>query len=101
MSIIQHYIYIHSVYKYKNRFKSVDGINGAINITRQNKIKSEIIGQWLYCFSTDLIGVQLISIGFWYSKKHCAFVYTGNPKEGLADGESLNEIRARLGCQKV
>jgi hypothetical protein len=101
MNIIQHYISIHSFYKYANRFEPVDGINEAVKLTQQNRIKSEIIGQWLYCFTTDLIGFQLLSIGFWFSKKHAAFVYSGYPKEGLADDESLNEIRARLGSHKI
>ena len=71
-----------------------------LNLVSNWRIKSEIIGQWLYCFTTDMIGVQLLSIGFWFSKKHQAFIYSGTDKEGLADNESLDEIRARLGsCQ--
>ena len=101
MSIIQHYIKIHSVYKYPSRFSYVKGIKEATNLAMQNRIKSEIIGQWLYCFTTELIGIQLKSIGFWYSLKHSAYVYSGRPKDGMADDETLDEIRARLGSNQV
>jgi len=72
-----------------------------LNLVSNWRIKSEIIGQWLYCFTTDIIGVQLLSIGFWFSKKHQAFIYSGTDKEGLADNESLDEIRARLGSRQI
>jgi hypothetical protein len=46
--------------------------------------------------------MALIStIGFWYSFKHCAYVYSGTPKELPADDETLDEIRARLGSHKI
>ena len=77
-------------------------------------IKSELIGQWIYCFTTPLIGYQLEAIGFWYSFKHCAYIYSGTPKENIADDETLapqpspkgegsplDEIRARLGNQLI
>jgi hypothetical protein len=73
----------------------------AIKLVMRQHIKSEIIGEWLYCFANQLIGVQLMAAGFWYSFKHGAYVYTGYPKEDYADEESLDEIRARLGSQKV
>ena len=101
MGIIQHYIQIHSVYRYANRFSFVDGFNKAVNIAVTNRIKSEVIGGWLYCFTTQLIGVQLQAIGFWYSYKHNAYVYTGRKKDGLAFIETLDEIRARLGSKKL
>jgi hypothetical protein len=101
MNIIQHYILIHSVFKYAGRFAPVSGFKEAIELVFKNRIKAEIIGQWLYCFTTPLIGVQLETIGFWYSFKHEAYVYSGNPKEDIADDETLDEIRARLGSSKV
>ena len=101
MSIIQHHIKIHSVYKYAFRFTTVAGLKEAANLAIQNRIKSEIIGQWLYCFTTELIGIQLQAIGFWYSLKHCAYVYSGRPKDGMADDETLDEIRARLGSSQI
>ena len=99
MSIIQHYINVHSVYKYQGRFTLVGNLDEALSLVTHNRMKAELIGTWLYCFATDLIGVQLRAIGFWFSFKHNAFVYSGRPKDGIADDETLDEIRARLGNQ--
>ena len=101
MSMIQHHIRLHSVYKYQNRFALVNNLNEAVNLITQNRMKAELIGSWLYCFTTDMIGVQLLMLGFWYSYKHCAFVYSGRPKDGIADDETLDEIRARLGNHRI
>ena len=92
---------LHSIIKYGGQFNPVPGFQEAINLVTRYRIKTEIIGHWLYCFTTDLIGVQLQAIGFWYSYKHCAYVYSGHPKEGPADDESLDEIRARLGSRDL
>ena len=101
MSIIQHHIKLHSVFKYQGRFAPVENLNEALSLVSLNRMKAELIGTWLYCFTTDLIGVQLLALGFWYSFKHSAFVYSGRPKDGLADDETLDEIRARLGNQLI
>jgi len=101
MSCLEHVIGIHSVYKYAGKFKPVADKQEALKLVMRYFIKSEIIGGWLYCFPPPLIGYQLETIGFWYSLKHNAFIYSGTDKEGYADDESLDEIRARLGSQKV
>jgi len=97
MEIINHYISIHSAMKYAGRIAPMKDKQDILNLVSNWRIKSEIIGQWLYCFTTDLIGIQLLLIGFWFSKKHQAYVYSGADKKGLADNESLDEIRVRLG----
>ena len=101
MNIVNHYIFLHSVLKYSERFVSVSNMDEAVTLILKNQLKAEIIGHWLYCFTTDLVGVQLLANGFWYSFKHCAFVYSGNPKECPADDETLDEIRARLGSRPL
>jgi hypothetical protein len=101
MNVIQHFIQVHSVFKYANRFPPVPGFDEAKNLVMQNRIKAEIIGQWLYCFTTPLIGAQLLCIGFWYSYKHEAWIYSGGPKDGSPDDESLDEIRVRLGSSQL
>jgi len=101
MNYINHYISIHSAMKYAGQFKPTNDKQEILNLVTNWRIKSEIIGQWLYCFTTDMIGVQLLSIGFWFSKKHQAFIYSGADKEGLADNESLDEIRARFGSRQI
>ena len=100
MSFIRHYIKIHSVFKYAGIFLPLGDMQEALALVMRYHIKSEIIGQWLYCFTSPLIGVQLKTIGFWYSYKHCAYVYSGTPKKYPADEETLDEIRARLGSRR-
>jgi hypothetical protein len=101
MSWLQHFIKIHSIFKYAGMFQPVADMQEAMSLVMRYRIKAEIIGQWLYCFTTPLIGFQLETIGFWYSFKHCAWVFSGREKDGTADDESLDEIRARLGCKRV
>jgi len=101
MECLQHFFMVHSVIKYAGMFPPVANIQEAIALVMRNHIKAEIIGQWLFCFANPLIGFQLEQIGFWYSFKHKAHVFTGHPKSGPADAESLDEIRARLGSQEV
>jgi len=82
-------------------FYTAENIQAAIRLVMRYKLKSEIIGSWLYCFTNELIGFQLELSGFWYSVKHRAFIYSGTPKSYIADDETLDEIRARLGSQQV
>ena len=101
MNIVDHYVKLHSFYRYDGRFVSVGNMEEAVILATAHQIKSEIIGTWLYCFTNDLIGVQLLSIGFWYSKKHNAYVYSGDERKYEADEETLDEIRARLGNKQL
>jgi hypothetical protein len=101
MSWLLHFIKIHSVLKYAGVFAPVANMQEALALVRRYHIKAEIIGQWLYCFPSLLISVQLLCVGFWFSYKHSAYIYSGKPKEYPADDETLDEIRARLGSQKV
>jgi hypothetical protein len=101
MSIIDHYVIMHSFLQYEWRFSTVENMEEAMILVTANQIKSEIIGDWLYCFANDLVGVQLLSIGFWYCRKHNAYVYSGDEKQPLAYNETLDEIRARLGNRQL
>jgi hypothetical protein len=61
----------------------------------------EIIGYWIYCFNSKEVKEQLKEFGFWFSGKHKAWVYSGRPKRLRAGKETLDEIRARKGSQKI
>ena len=97
MSCFSHFIKHHSIIKYAGMFQPVADLKEAVALVNRVFIKSEIIGSWLYCFTTPLIGFQLELLGFWYSYKHQAFIFSGGPKGSPADEESLDEIRTRLG----
>jgi hypothetical protein len=55
----------------------------------------EIIGYWIYCFKSYEVHEQLKDLGFWFSSKHKAWVYSGRTKRLRAGKETLDEIRAR------
>jgi hypothetical protein len=61
----------------------------------------EIIGYWIYCFKSYAVHEQLKDLGFWFSSKHKAWVFSGRAKRLRAGKETLDEIRARKGSQKV
>jgi hypothetical protein len=61
----------------------------------------EIIGYWIYCFNSREVKEQLKELGFWFSGKHKAWIYSGRPKRLRAGKETLDEIRAKKGSQKV
>jgi hypothetical protein len=61
----------------------------------------EIIGYWIYCFNSKEVREQLKELGFWFSGKHKAWVYSGRPKRLRAGKETLDEIRARTGSQQI
>jgi len=41
----------------------------------------EIIGYWIYCFKSKEVREQLKELGFWFSGKHKAWIYSGRPKK--------------------
>jgi hypothetical protein len=61
----------------------------------------EIIGYWIYCFNSKEVREQLKELGFWFSGKHKAWVYSGRAKRCRAGKETLDEIRAKKGSRKV
>ena len=61
----------------------------------------EIIGFWIYCFKSKEIKDQLKDLGFWFSGKHKAWIYSGGIKKGRASKKTLDEIRAEKGSRKV
>jgi hypothetical protein len=61
----------------------------------------EIIGYWIYCFKSKEVKDILKELGFWFSGKHKAWIYSGGAKKGRATKETLDEIRAKKGSQKV
>jgi hypothetical protein len=61
----------------------------------------EIIGFWIYCFNSKEVKDQLKELGFWFSGKHKAWIYSGGIKKGRATKDTLDEIRASKGSQKI
>jgi hypothetical protein len=61
----------------------------------------EIIGYWIYCFKSYEIREELKALGFWFSSKHKAWVFSGGKKTRFYSKKSLDEIRAEKGSRKV
>jgi hypothetical protein len=61
----------------------------------------EIIGFWIYCFNSYGVHEKLRDLGFWFSSKHKAWVFSGRPKRLRAGKETLDEIRNQKGSHKV
>ena len=67
----------------------------------QFNCRVEIIGYWIYCFDSFEVKDQLSTLGFWFSGKHKAWIYSGGKKVYRSSKESLDEIRARKGSHSV
>ena len=61
----------------------------------------EIIGYWIYCFNSKEVREQLKELGFWFSGKHKAWIFSGKAKKNISSKDTLDEIRAKKGSQKV
>ncbi|MDR1389197.1 MAG: hypothetical protein LBJ31_04405 [Treponema sp.] len=61
----------------------------------------EIIGYWIYCFKSYEVREELKALGFWFSSKHKAWVFSGGKKTHFYSEKTLDEIRAEKGSQKV
>jgi hypothetical protein len=61
----------------------------------------EIIGYWIYCFKSYEIRESLKELGFWFSSKHKAWIFSGGKKTRFYSKKTLNEIRAEKGSWKV
>lgn len=61
----------------------------------------EIIGFWIYAFRSYEYRTQLAELGFWFSAKHKAWIYSGGRKRPIRGRHSTDENRAKWGFQKV
>jgi len=61
----------------------------------------EIIGFWIYCFNSKEVKEELKELGFWFSSKHKAWIFSGRAKRNISSRETLDEIRANKGSHKV
>lgn len=66
-----------------------------------DKYLVQIIGYWIYVFNGYEIKSDLMKLGFWYSKKHRAWIYSGMKKINHATRMPLYEIKQVYGCATV
>jgi len=61
----------------------------------------EIIGFWIYAFNSFEVKEQLKELGFWFSKKHKAWVYSGTKKRFTRSRSTTEDIREKHGSKVV
>jgi hypothetical protein len=98
---MEHFTALHGMYRNSNKPFIPYAIKDILRLAADLKYRAEIIGAWIYCFASPEHGLRLQAVGFWFSYKHNTYVYSGSPKSGPAGDETLAEIRARLGSQRI
>ena len=61
----------------------------------------EIIGFWIYAFRSYEYREQLRALGFWFSAKHKAWIYSGSVKRRVRFAHTTDQNRAKWGSQTV
>lgn len=64
-------------------------------------VKIEIIGYWIYCFDSYESRTELQGMGFWFSKKHKAWVFSGGKKKLIKSKYSTDDIRNMHGSEVI
>jgi hypothetical protein len=59
----------------------------------------ELIGFWIYAFRSFEYHAQLKELGFWFSKKHRAWIYSGTAKRRTFRTHTTEQNRAKWGSQ--
>ncbi len=62
-------------------------------------ITVEIIGFWIYVFNSYEVKDQLKEMGFFFSKKHKAWIFNGGEKLRRFSNYNTNQIRDRHGSE--
>jgi len=100
-------IFMHSAFnsfEEKRGFEAKGNVNVFADILKkvmEFNVTIEIIGYWIYAFDSYEVKDQLKEMGFWFSKKHRAWVYSGAPKVKRATRMTLSDIRVNRGSQIV
>jgi len=64
-------------------------------------IDIEVIGIWIYAFNSFDYKDQLKELGFWFSRKHKAWVFSGMKKRCIRTKYSTNDVRSIYGSHKI
>ena len=69
--------------------------------TMKLNVTIEIIGFWIYAFDSMAVKDELKALGFWFSGKHKAWVYSGGIKRRIHTRNSTDDNRAKWGCERM
>lgn len=105
MTYVDHFLFLHGCYlpseKQSRRMDYLNSLWGIVKRIRYFDCVIDIIGEWVYCFNARHLGSKLYGLGFWFSKKHDAWVFSGSEKSGQATDEPLGEIIRRYGWVRI
>ena len=88
-------------YSYENFTSNTDTYMIILSKIIKLDITIEIIGTWVYCFNAYNDKDFLKTLGFWFSSKHRAWVYTGKPKRNTYSKYTLIDIENKHGYKKI
>lgn len=61
----------------------------------------EIIGFWIYAFNSFTYKEELKKMGFWFSKKHRAWIFSGRAKMKIRSRYSTDAVREMHGVEHL
>ena len=61
----------------------------------------EIIGFWIYAFESYEYRQELAELGFWFSKKHKAWVFSGRKKANIRSKLTTDDVRNAHGYEVI
>jgi len=64
-------------------------------------IRIEIMGIWIYAFESFDYKDELKDLGFFFSKKHSAWIYNGGPKLRRRSRFTTNDVRKMHGSEVI
>ncbi len=64
-------------------------------------IDIQVIGTWIYAFNSYFYKEELKKLGFWFSKKHKAWIFSGRKKRCIKTKNTLEDNKKEYGCKKV
>ena len=64
-------------------------------------IDIEIIGHWIYAFNSFKEKDELSKLGFWFSRKHKAWIYSGTKKIYVRSKNTTSDNRDKWGSESV
>ncbi len=70
-------------------------------IIRFENMEIQIIGYWIYCFKSYEYKEELKKLGFWFSKKHKAWCFSGTEKKNMRSRYTLEDVKKMHGAQDI
>lgn len=80
-----------------NSFKYAEMLKKVIHFN----MEIEIIGVWIYARQSFEVKEELKALGFWFSSKHKAWVYSGDVKKKVKSRLTTNQVRNIHGSEMV